>query len=154
MAPVFQATWFASVALLNLCVLRVWHILLLKLHLDAPLVLAGYLSAVFALVLLSRTVATRMSLEVQGRGQRLFRRLDATGLTFITFFLVLTFVFHWGFERAASDGREYFVQVRSLHASAPPGPVVVGLVLAVEEEIQPASPCPFCHGIGLVGESA
>ena len=40
-------------------------------------------------------------------------KLDGVGLTFLAF-LCLVFLFHWGFERAASDGREYFVQVRSL----------------------------------------
>ena len=35
-------------------------------------------------------------------------------LVLIGFGAVLLFLFHWGFERAASDGREYFAQVRSL----------------------------------------
>ena len=45
---------------------------------------------------------------------RAFARLDRVGFTFILFLLVLLFVFHVSFERAASDGRSYFVQLRSL----------------------------------------
>jgi hypothetical protein len=41
-------------------------------------------------------------------------RVNATGLIFVAFLLGLLFAFHLGFERAASDGRSYFIQVRSL----------------------------------------
>ena len=41
-------------------------------------------------------------------------RLDGVGIVFVVFLLLLLLLFHMGFQRAASDGRAYFVQVRSL----------------------------------------
>ena len=82
-------------ALFAACALKVWHILLLRLELDRPGVVAAWLGALF----LTWAVAARPS-----------RATLAAGFSF----LVLAFAFHWGYERAASDGREYFVQVRSL----------------------------------------
>jgi hypothetical protein len=106
----------ATNLLLVLATLRVWHILLLSLFLDDPLVLAGWLVAILGLVILARrlALAVRMPPGSCRRPDGLWVRLDGTGLIFVAFLLCLLFLFHWGYERAASDGREYFVQVRSL----------------------------------------
>ena len=75
--------------------LKVWTILLLRQDLERP----GVVAAWFVALLVAWVLAVRPS-----------RTKLLAGLSF----LVLLFVFHWGYERAASDGREYFVQVRSL----------------------------------------
>jgi len=81
--------------LLAACALRVWHFLILRQELDRPGVVAAWLAALFI---------------VWAAALRPSRSTLVAGLSF----LVLVFAFHWGYERAASDGREYFVQVRSL----------------------------------------
>lgn len=80
---------FAAIAL------RIWHLLLLRQYLDQPLVVAAWLAG---------------ALVVAATGFRLSRAQVAAGAALA----VLVFLFHWGYERAASDGREYFVQVRSI----------------------------------------
>jgi hypothetical protein len=90
-----RAARLAGAVLLALCALRLWHLLLLRQSQDAPLVVAAWLVAFVGLTMIVRP-PTRM--------QAAFTLLLA----------VMLFLFHWGFERAASDGREYFVQVRSL----------------------------------------
>ena len=76
--------------LLAACALRVWHFLILRQELDRPGVVAGWLAALFI---------------VWAAALRPSRSTLVAGLSF----LVLVFAFHWGYERAASDGREYFV---------------------------------------------
>ncbi|HJN46686.1 MAG TPA: hypothetical protein QF572_21185 [Vicinamibacterales bacterium] len=100
--------------LLALTVLAVWQILLLRLYIDQPIVVVGWLAAVLGLVVAGRAVANRLHSARRSRLDRVWARLDATGIGFVACLLLLLFLFHWGFERAASDGREYFVQVRSL----------------------------------------
>src|SRR4051812_41204171 len=95
-------------------VLGLWHVLLLKLFADRPAVVATWLLAIFALVLVARRLAIESPAGNRAFIERAFAALDGPGLGFIAFFLCLVFAFHWGYERAASDGREYFVQVRSL----------------------------------------
>jgi len=75
--------------------LKVWHLLLLRLDLERPGVFAAWLLA----LLIAWIFAVRPS-----------RSSVLAGVSF----LLLVFVFHWGYERTGSDGREYFVQVRSL----------------------------------------
>jgi hypothetical protein len=75
--------------------IRLWHLLVMRQHIDDPGIVAMWLvgggaAAVWAL------------------------RPSRTGLVFIGLCVTLLFLFHWGYERAASDGREQFVQVRSL----------------------------------------
>jgi len=81
--------------ILGACLLRIWHMLLLRQYLDRPGLVAIWLAAAVVLA----AVAFRV------------RR---TGLILLCLFACCTFAFHWGFERAASDGREYFVQLRSM----------------------------------------
>jgi len=67
------------------------------------------------LALVSLRVLARLTEpDSRTRLQRHWAALGAPELTLAAFFFVLLFLFHWGFQRAASDGREYFVQVRSL----------------------------------------
>ena len=90
-----RAFRLASAAALAALVLLVWHMLLLRQDLDRPGMVAVRLAALLAAwVLVARPTRATLLAGVS--------------------FLVLVFLFHWGYERAASDGREYFVQVRSL----------------------------------------
>ncbi len=90
-----RATQLVFAALFTGCLLRVWQMLLLRQHMDEPLIVAAWI-----LVTAAIAVATL--------------RPARAGIGFIGLAAVLVFLFHWGFERAASDGREYYVQVRSL----------------------------------------
>jgi len=105
--------WRVALACLAASCLAVWHISLLWLYRDTPWVMSGCLLAVFALVWISRGLARRAAPERRTGLMRAFARLDATGFLFVAFLLILLLVFHLGFERAASDGRSYFVLLRS-----------------------------------------
>ncbi len=100
--------------LLSLAGMVVWHISLLWLYRDNPLILSVWLAVVFVLVLVTSQFSKHVSPASRGILTRQFARLDGNGIVFILFFLALLLLFHIGFERAASDGRSYFVQVRSL----------------------------------------
>lgn len=106
--------WLASIVALGASAMGLWHLLLLKLYLDSPLAVASFLSVVFGQVLLTRALVLGPRSAAPRAVQRGWQRLDAPNLFWVAFFLLLVFLFHWGFQRAASDGREYFVQVRSL----------------------------------------
>ncbi|HJO39541.1 MAG: glycosyltransferase family 39 protein [Vicinamibacterales bacterium] len=106
--------WGATLTLLLLACLAVWHISLLWLYRDGPSVLASWLMTIFVLVLATRQLARQVAPPARSFLMRHFARLDAVGLVFVAFLLLLLLLFHLGFERAASDGRSYFVQVRSL----------------------------------------
>ena len=84
--------WLALLAIVGV---RIWHLLILRQHIDDPFVVAGWLAA--------GAVAAVVAL-----------RPSRSGVMFIALCAVLLFLFHWGYERAASDGREQYVQVRSL----------------------------------------
>jgi hypothetical protein len=100
--------------LLAAIALRLWHLLLLRQSLDAPIVVAGWLVLAFALFAASWHVARGVEPGRRHAHERLLGRADGAGVVFVVFFLCLLFFFHLGFECAASDGREYYVQVRSL----------------------------------------
>ena len=106
--------WIVVHALLGLVAVRFWHLLLLKQQLDRPLVVAAWLTAALALLLAARSLARRTPPADRSRLQRGYAALEGPELALLMLLLVLLFLFHWGFARAASDGREYFVQVRSL----------------------------------------
>ena len=90
-----RAARIAAVVVCAAIALRIWHVLLLRRYLDEPLTVAVLLAFALAFA----TLAFGLS-----------RAQVATGAAFA----VLLFLFHWGYERAASDGREYFVQARSI----------------------------------------
>ena len=93
---------------------RLWHLLLFRQSLDAPLVVAGWLVLAFVLFLAARRVALGVDADDRKVQERLLARTDGAGVVFVAFFLSLLFLFHLGYEEASSDGREYYVQVRSL----------------------------------------
>ena len=106
--------WGVTLTLLLFACIAVWHISLLWLYREGPSVLAGWLLTIFVLVLATRQVARHVAPPARSFMMRHFARLDAVGVVFVVFLLLLLLLFHLSFERAASDGRSYFVQVRSL----------------------------------------
>ena len=112
--PWVKYAWYATLTLLLLACIAVWHISLLWLYREGPSVLGSWLMSIFVLVLASRQLARQVAPRARSFLMRHFARLDAVGVVFIVFLLLLLLLFHLGFERAASDGRSYFVQVRSL----------------------------------------
>jgi hypothetical protein len=113
LAP-WNLLWRLAVTLAILALIGVWHISILWLHRDEPSVLGGLLALVFATVLIARRLARRIASGDRGWLARHTARLNGTGVAFTAFLLVLLLLFHMGFHRASSDGRSYFVQVRSL----------------------------------------
>lgn len=101
-------------AVLLVAVLRVFHLLLTKELLDRPLRVAAWLVLVFAVVVACRSLARRVAPGDRGWLARCWAALGPSEMVLVAVFLVLVFLFHWGYQRAASDGREYFVQIRSL----------------------------------------
>jgi hypothetical protein len=112
--PWIIVAWRVVVTLATLALIGVWHVSLLWLHRDEPSVLAGLLAVVFVTLLIARRFARRIAPGDRGRLARHTARLNRTGVAFAVFLLVLLLLFHLGFQRAGSDGRAYFVQVRSL----------------------------------------
>jgi len=106
--------WGVTLTFLLLACIAVWHISLLWLYREGPGVLSSWLMLIFVLVLFARQLARQAALPTRSFLMRHFARLDAVAVVFIGFLLLLLLLFHLGFERAASDGRSYFVQVRSL----------------------------------------
>ena len=107
-------TWRVALTFLLFACITVWHISLLWLYREDPGVLSSCLLLVFVLVLFARQLAQQAALPTRSFLMRHFARIDAVALVFIGFLLLLLLLFHLGFERAASDGRSYFMQVRSL----------------------------------------
>lgn len=106
--------WRLVVALAALALLGVWHISLLWRYRDEPEVLGGLLALVLTIVLVARWLVRRIPLRERGWLARHTARLNGAGVAFTAFLLALLLLFHLGFQRAGSDGRSYFVQVRSL----------------------------------------
>lgn len=109
-----RASWVAVHVALLAVALRVWHMLLLKEHLDRPGVVAVWMGGAFLLFWVAREMALGVDPAQRGVLQRRYAAIRGPELSLVVLLFVLLFLFHWGFARAASDGREYFVQVRSL----------------------------------------
>lgn len=110
-----RTIWIACQALMAVCALRIFDIVLLKRYLDAPLVVLLWVAAPLALLLIARRAARAIEPASRSFLQRRVAALDAPAIALIAFGLLLLFGQHWGYQRAASDGREYFVQLRSLY---------------------------------------
>lgn len=99
---------------LALVLVRLWNLLLFKTHMDRPWIVAAWLAGAFVLLLVAREMAIGVVPERRTWLQRRWAAIRGPDLALVVLLFVLLFLFHWGFQRAASDGREYFVQVRSL----------------------------------------
>lgn len=109
-----RVAWFVVVAVALTALLGVWHVSLLWLAREEPHRLAALLGALFVVVFAGRMLARRLAPAERGWLARHTARLNGAGLAFIAFLLVLLLGFHVSYQRAGSDGRSYFVQVRSL----------------------------------------
>ena len=109
-----RTAWIVAHGALLLLGVNLLDIVLRKRYADSPEVVAGWLVGGFVLVVvlarLSRNATDGPSTPVR----RFWASLDPPTLTLLAFFLVLLFLFHGSYLRAGSDGREYYVQVRSL----------------------------------------
>jgi hypothetical protein len=92
---------------------RIWHLLLTRLYVGNGEPVAFWLVCLFLVVVARRWVTGQNAAATTWR-DRLWMRLDGASVVLVAFLLILVGLFDVGFERAASDGREYFVQVRSL----------------------------------------
>jgi hypothetical protein len=88
--------------------------LLLKFERDQARLVPAALAAMLGLALWQRSLASRVDPSGRTRLERLWASLDATGLAWLSFLLLLLVVFHGAFDRAGGDGREYFAQLRSM----------------------------------------
>lgn len=109
-----RASWVAIHVALLAVALRVWHMLLLKQYLDAPGIVATWMGGALLLLLVAREIALGIDPLQRSALQRRYASVRGPELSLVFLLFVLLYLFHWGFARAASDGREYFVQVRSL----------------------------------------
>ena len=113
-SPWVRAAWIVDVTLLAAACLTVWHVTILWLDRDRLGLLGGGLFGILACVLAGRALARRVAPPARSALMLHASRLDGIGITFIAFLLLLLALFHVGFDGVASDGRSYFVQVRSL----------------------------------------
>ena len=93
--------------------LRVFTLVLLRQGVPRPAALAFWLVAtgltvLWAVWMARRAPATRVGLFP------ILRKVNAPAVVLLAFLLLLIWMFHQGYGRAASDGRSYFVQVRFL----------------------------------------
>lgn len=109
-----RIAWILTHVALAAVALVYWDAYLLKRHLEAPLAILGLAAAAFGLVCALRWQARRIEPADRRGLARMWAGLDGTGLLFVAFFLVLAVVQHYAYMRAASDGRAYFLMVRSL----------------------------------------
>lgn len=106
--------WWSTFAVALGFLLAAVDVILLRRFLDRPAVLGSLLLALLLVVLAMRLLARRMPAAGRSRLQRRVAGLDRPALALVVFALLLLYVFPWGFARVASDGREYYVQTRSL----------------------------------------
>lgn len=108
-----RVAWWVLMVVLVGTLLRIWHMVLLKLDLR-PFGLSGWLllaAACLGLALaLERGVAGGTGREVPG----LWRRCSRECWALLALLAVLLMLFNTGFTRASSDGRGYFAQTRSI----------------------------------------
>lgn len=107
--------WWGLTAALGLVLLHVWHLILFKQALDQPTLVGGWILACWLLG--TAAAAVERWPRPSGAGgwvPRLFSGHDRTFLLLLAVFSVLILLFHVGFMRAASDGRGYFAQTRSI----------------------------------------
>jgi hypothetical protein len=88
--------------------------LILKFDRETAHLVPVALAAMLGLALWSRSIAVRTEPDGRSRLARIWGTLDAAGIVWLVCLFVLLVVFHRAFERAGGDGREYFVQLRSL----------------------------------------
>ena len=76
--------------------------------------LVARLAVAFGLALVCRSLASRSRPDCHTTLHKLWRKVGTPELVLLGFLFLLLALFHVSYIRAAGDGREYFVQVRSL----------------------------------------
>jgi hypothetical protein len=106
--------WWALTAMLAAVVLRIWHMVLMKEAIGQPLVLGAWIAAAWTIAA-AMAICERRALVAGVPGPpRLWSGRTREFWIVLAVFSALLLLFHVGFVRAASDGRGYFAQVRSI----------------------------------------
>ena len=106
--------WVTAHLALAALALAYWDIYLFKRFMQSPGVVVLLLAAIFAVVFTLRELARRVPTAERGWVARLWASLDGRALLYLGLFLILACIQHYAYMRAASDGRAYFLMVRSL----------------------------------------
>jgi hypothetical protein len=109
-----RVLWAAIHVLLLALALFSFDGLLLKFERETARLVPAALASMLGLGLWLRSLAARVDPSRRSRLERLWASLDGTGVVWLACLLVLLIVFHGAFTRAGGDGREYFVQLRSM----------------------------------------
>lgn len=112
--PLSTTAWVGLHVLALAAMLWLWDAVLLKRHLDNLPLMGGILAGCFLIALLLRRVAGRAGGARPAWLGAAWRSLGRRELVYVALFLVLLLALHIGYDRARSDGRAYFIQVRSL----------------------------------------
>lgn len=106
--------WIAAHIALAALSLVYWDVYLLKTFLDTPAPVLLLLAAIFTVILSLRALARQFRPAERGWLARRWAALDGRALLYVGLFLILAAIQYYAYMRAASDGRAYFLMVRSL----------------------------------------
>ena len=106
--------WVIAHLALALLSLAYWDTYLFKRFMQSPGPVVLLLAAIFAVVFALRELGRHIPVEKRGWLARMWASLDGRALLYVGVFLILAGIQHYAFMRAASDGRAYFLMVRSL----------------------------------------
>jgi hypothetical protein len=107
-------SWRLNSALLSGLALYLFHALIFKAYAGTGWALAAWLALAFVLIVVNREIARGTHPDSRSRPMKAWAAMDGVDLANVAFFFVLLLIFDNGYLRATADGREYFVQVRSL----------------------------------------
>ncbi len=94
--------------------LAYWDAYLFKRFMLSPGPVVVLLAGIFVAVFLLRELGRRIPAPERGWAARMWASLDGRALIYISVFLILACIQHYAYMRANSDGRAYFLMVRSL----------------------------------------
>jgi hypothetical protein len=109
-----QAVWWGLTLMLAALLLRIWHMLLMKEAIQQPLILGGWIAAGWTILTATVICERRAAVARVPDVPRLWSSRTREFWIVLAVFSFLLILFHVGFARAASDGRGYFAQVRSI----------------------------------------
>ncbi|MGE0449869.1 MAG: hypothetical protein AB7Q29_09840 [Vicinamibacterales bacterium] len=109
-----RALWWWLVAVLAAVMLRIWHLILMKQALSPPWKLGIWIVAAWCVAGAILAVERKDQRSPVATSPRHFSRRAGTFWATLALFSCLLLLFNIGYQRAASDGRGYFVQARSM----------------------------------------
>jgi hypothetical protein len=106
--------WWVLMAALVAVLLRIWHMVLMKEAIDQPVALGWWIAACWTIVAAAMACERRAWAANIGGAPMFWSKRTGEFWIMLAAFSLLLLLFHVGYTRAASDGRGYFAQVRSL----------------------------------------